>query len=106
MGEKTVEINDKLRDALARAISQQQQNVFDGDPGPFIARLEQLLDQGDTCKGFWAFFAHGNHASNTSDFVAGRRKWYEWTKSAEQMTAIAYLTPDELRAVLYADGAA
>ncbi len=98
MGEKTLAVSDKLRDAITHLREHAQEHVASGgDPGAMLAGLEDLLDAGAHYESFWAFYAHGNAMPSTSAFVEERREWYEWTKSVTQMAAIARLTPEQLR---------
>lgn len=96
MGEKTLEFNQGLRYALG--VLREREDQFDGDVGPALERLEELLRRGADYEDFWAFFVHGGVVADTAELVDGRREWYEWTKDAKTLSAIWTMTPEQMRA--------
>jgi hypothetical protein len=111
MGEKTVEVSQKLRYTLEHAVEFGQRHEG-GEVAPLVAQLERERLVATRYEERWAFLAHGGRMDSTAEFVEFRRDWYGWTKGIRALTAAVQLNPYALKELLspppltdtYADG--
>jgi hypothetical protein len=99
MGQKSVEVTQRLRYAMTLVADLEARQVHVGDTAPMREHVDSQL-QTETALGYeqsWAFFAHGNQMDTNAEFLAFRRDWYEWTKKIDALTTALELSPEDLR---------
>jgi hypothetical protein len=102
-GRRTVELLDKLR-AAREKLEREGPAVEGGDSGPLIARLGEMIEEGEEYEGFWTYAVHGGELPPPSEVRPFKRAWVEWGKRGMRFTRLLSLPPEELARVIRSAG--